>query len=108
MSLLCLSAKDRQCLRGPGQLLGSIRGLRHGYRVCSRRRSRSEVHFRFCSTCGTTVFHTEDGVDNSVSVAVGAFTDPDFPAPRASVYDSRRHPWVQLPAHVIAFERDPP
>src|ERR1700756_30443 len=43
--------------------------------------------FRFCPTCGTTVFHTEEGVDDSVSIAVGAFADPTFPAPRASVYD---------------------
>ena len=53
--------------------------------------------FRFCPVCGTSVFHTEDGDNESVSVAVGAFADPNFPAPQVSVYDSRRHPWVQLP-----------
>jgi len=58
--------------------------------------------------CGTTVFHTEEGVTDSVSVAVGAFADPAFPAPRVSVYDSRRHPWVQLPPGTVRFERDPP
>jgi hypothetical protein len=63
--------------------------------------------FRFCPVCGTTVFHTEEGNDRSVSVAVGAFADPDFPAPRVSVYDCRRHPWVQLPPGTSAFERDP-
>jgi len=63
--------------------------------------------FRFCPICGTTVFHTEEGVGESVSVAVGAFADPHFPAPRASVYDSRRHPWVHLPAGTVTFERDP-
>jgi hypothetical protein len=64
--------------------------------------------FRFCPVCGTTVFHTEEGVADSVSVAVGAFADPAFPAPQVSVYDSRRHPWVQLPAGTVRFERDPP
>lgn len=63
--------------------------------------------FNFCPVCGTTVFHTEEGVDESVSVAVGAFADPSFQAPRASVYDCRRHAWVQLPAGVRVFERDP-
>jgi hypothetical protein len=53
------------------------------------------------------VFHTEEGNDRSVSVAVGTFADPDFPAPRVSVYDCRRHPWVQLPPGTSAFERDP-
>src|SRR6185436_5120670 len=64
--------------------------------------------FRFCPVCGTTVFHTEVGYDKSVSVAVGAFADPLFPAPGVSVYDCRRHPWVRLPEGITKFEKDPP
>jgi len=64
--------------------------------------------FRFCPVCGTTLFHTEEGDHKSVSVAVGAFADPTFPAPRVSVYDSRRHPWVQLPPGTRIFDKDPP
>ena len=64
--------------------------------------------FRFCPVCGTTVFHTEEGDEASVSVAVGAFADPAFPPPEVSVYDIRRHPWVQLPPGTVRFERDPP
>lgn len=64
--------------------------------------------FRFCPVCGTNLFHTEDGVNGRVSVAVGAFADPDFPAPQMSVYDCRRHPWVQLPPGAVAFKKDPP
>jgi hypothetical protein len=67
----------------------------------------ARFRFRFCPTCGTTVFHTEDGRDGSVSVAVGAFADPGFPPPRASIYDSRRHPWVGLPAGIKCFDQDP-
>jgi hypothetical protein len=54
------------------------------------------------------LFHTEDGDANTVSVAVGAFADANFPPPRVSVYDCRRHSWVQLPAGIQAFEKDPP
>ena len=64
--------------------------------------------FRFCPVCGTTVFHTEVGYDKSVSVAVGAFAYPQFPAPKVSVYDCRRHPWVVLPENIKRFEKDPP
>ena len=63
--------------------------------------------FRFCSICGTNLFHTEEGAGEGVGVAVGAFADPDFPAPRLSIYDYRRHPWVQLPPGTVAFEKDP-
>lgn len=67
----------------------------------------ARFRFRFCPVCGTTVFHTEEGHEGSVGVAVGAFADPSFPAPGVSVYDCRRHPWVQLPPGTVAFDRDP-
>ena len=68
----------------------------------------ARFRFRFCPVCGTNLFHTEEGRDPlSVSVAVGAFADPGFPPPRDSVYDCRRHPWVQLPSGVRPHEKDP-
>ncbi len=64
--------------------------------------------FRFCPVCGTNLFHTEDGYEQRfVSVAVGAFADPNFPPPTVSVYDCRRHPWVQLPPEVTVYDKDP-
>jgi len=57
--------------------------------------------------CGTHVFHSEEGDDASVNVAVGAFADPTFPAPQDSVYDCRRHSWVQLPPGTVTFDKDP-
>ena len=68
----------------------------------------AQFRLRFCPVCGTTLFHTEEGEDPTrVSVAVGAFADPDFPPPTVSVYDCRRHPWVQLPAGTATHDRDP-
>jgi hypothetical protein len=65
--------------------------------------------FRFCPVCGTTVFHTEEGHEQSfVSVAVGAFADSGFPAPASSVYECRRHSWVRLPPGIRTYDRDPP
>lgn len=64
--------------------------------------------FRFCPTCGSTVFHTEAGHDQKfVMVAVGAFADPSFPAPEDSVYECRRHSWVQLPPGIKRYDKDP-
>jgi hypothetical protein len=31
-----------------------------------------------------------------IAVAIGAFADPGFPAPRLSFYERRRHPWVDI------------
>jgi len=64
--------------------------------------------FRFCPVCGTNLFHTEEGHEqSSVSVAVGAFADPSFPPPQDSVYDCRRHAWVQLPPGMRTYAKDP-
>ena len=68
----------------------------------------AKFRFSFCPVCGTTVFHTEEGVDPSrVAVAVGTFADPSFPPPQDSVYDCRRHGWVQLPLGTKTYEKDP-
>jgi hypothetical protein len=53
--------------------------------------------FRFCPTCGASVWYDADGIPGFVSVPVGAFADPTFPAPTVMVYEGRRHSWVQLP-----------
>ncbi|MET0535501.1 MAG: GFA family protein [Steroidobacter sp.] len=63
--------------------------------------------FRFCPICGSTVFHTEVGEERYVSVAVGAFADPNFPPPEDSVYNNRKHAWVQLPPGIKTFPGDP-
>lgn len=67
----------------------------------------SAFRFRFCPVCGSTVFHTEEGVEGRVSVAVGAFADPSFAPPTVSVYDTRRHGWVTLPEGVTRYGTDP-
>lgn len=53
--------------------------------------------FRFCPTCGATVYWDHDGLPGFVIVAVGAFADPNFPAPKVSVYEVRRHAWALAP-----------
>jgi hypothetical protein len=65
--------------------------------------NREERRFRFCPECGGTVFYTTGDSPDLIAVTLGAFADPEFPAPTVSVYESRRHPWVELAATV---ERD--
>jgi hypothetical protein len=53
--------------------------------------------FRFCPTCGATVYYDIDTMPGIVAVAVGAFADPTFPPPVFSVYEARKHAWVRVP-----------
>ena len=52
------------------------------------------ITFHFCPDCGTTVYWEPARFPDTIAVAVGAFADPGFPAPRHSVYERHRHPWV--------------
>ncbi len=56
-----------------------------------------ERRLSFCPECGSTVFYMLGSQPDVVAIPVGGFADPAFPAPKVSVYESRRHSWIQLP-----------
>jgi len=56
-----------------------------------------ERRLSFCPECGSTVFYTLGSQPDVVAIPVGAFADPSFPPPKVSVYEARRHPWVEMP-----------
>ena len=103
------------CQRRTGSVFAALAGFAAPYTVTGTATEfvrvgdrGSKFRFRFCPVCGSTVFHTEEGHENTwVAVAVGAFADPSFPPPQDSVYDCRRHPWVRLPPGVAVYVKDP-
>jgi hypothetical protein len=54
-----------------------------------------DVTLHFCPTCGSGVWWESTRAPELVAVAVGAFADPSFPAPRREVWKDHRHPWVR-------------
>ncbi len=56
--------------------------------------------FSFCPECGVTVAYVNRGMEDLIAIPVGAFADPDFPAPGVEVYDSRKCPWVEVTGDV--------
>ena len=58
--------------------------------------SGAKIDFHFCGSCGATVHYAIDQMPDVVAVPLGAFADRDFPEPRVSVYETRRHPWVAI------------
>jgi hypothetical protein len=52
--------------------------------------------FNFCPDCGATVFHG-GGESDDVIIPVGAFADPGFPPPQLSVWEERKHSWLEVP-----------
>jgi hypothetical protein len=50
-----------------------------------------KVTFSFCPSCGTTVHWHLGQFPDVTAVAVGAFADRDFPGPKYSVNERRKH-----------------
>ena len=99
------------CQRRTGSAFGMQAGFKadqvqivgrfNDYTRISDEADRREHVFHFCPDCGSQVFYTEADDPDLVVVSIGAFADPSFPPPTESGYDSRRHPWVGLPASVV-------
>jgi hypothetical protein len=94
-----------ECQRRTGSVFGvgayyaedkvSIRGATKEYSRPTDSGSSFVTHF--CPECGSTVFWRAGKNPGFVGIAVGAFTDPAFPAPIRSVWEQSMHGWVQPP-----------
>ena len=60
--------------------------------------------FHFCPDCGGTVHYTSGSLPDLVAVPLGAFSDPLFPAPHFSIYENRKHAWVEITAPGIEHD----
>ena len=60
--------------------------------------------FHFCPDCGSDVYYRNDGptVDakfaDLIAIPLGAFDDPYFATPAFSVWEERKHDWVEITA----------
>jgi hypothetical protein len=61
------------------------------------------ISFHFCPQCGSTVFYEAPWMPGSVAVPIGAFSNPDLPAPIMQIYGNRKHHWVELPETTIEY-----
>jgi hypothetical protein len=52
--------------------------------------------YQFCPECGSTVAYVIEGWPGVTAVPLGAFADPNFPAPKFSVYEHRKHGWTAI------------
>lgn len=71
--------------------------------------SGNRATFHFCPDCGSDVYYEIDGkfddkFDELVAIPLGAFDDPFFISPKFSVWESRKHDWLEIVGDDI--ERD--
>ena len=62
------------------------------------------TRFHFCRACGTTVFYRHDFAPETIAISLGAFDDPYAFTPTVSVYENRRHPWLEITGAAIEHD----
>ena len=63
--------------------------------------SGNRATFHFCPNCGSDVYYEIDGkfddkFNDLIAIPLGAFDDPYFAQPAFSVWESRKHDWVEI------------
>jgi hypothetical protein len=63
--------------------------------------SGNRATFHFCPDCGSDVYYEIDGkfddkFNDLVAIPLGAFDDPWFASPAYSVWEERKHDWVEI------------
>jgi len=63
--------------------------------------SGNRATFHFCPECGSDVYYEIDGkfddkFNDLIAVPLGAFDDPFFLTPAFSVWENRKHEWVEI------------
>jgi hypothetical protein len=95
-----MATRDAACSCGQLRLTANGEPIRISMCHClaCQRRTGSAfgIQARFSSDCGATVFYTLAAFPDVVAVPIGAFADPSFPSPRVAVYESRKHPWLEV------------
>ena len=52
--------------------------------------------FHFCPTCGATVYFINRTMADTIAIPLGAFDDPSVFRPHFSIYENRKHDWVDI------------
>lgn len=68
--------------------------------------SGNRITFHFCPDCGSDVHYEINGkFDGLIAIPLGAFEDPYAFAPAFSVWEERRHDWVEIVGDSVEHTR---
>ncbi|MBV8188601.1 MAG: GFA family protein [Alphaproteobacteria bacterium] len=113
---LVSSCHCRACQRRTGTLFGTqaffkreqTLAVEGAHKTFTRRAdSGTAVVHQFCPECGTTLLWERASLPGMVTLAVGAFADPDFPPPVRTVWTESKHQWLPFPAHIRQYPQAP-
>ena len=101
----CLNCKKRSGsafavqARWPGERV-SFEGTSKTFDIVADSGNRATFHF--CPDCGSDVYYVIDGkFDGLIAIPLGAFDDPFFGTPEYSVWEKRKHDWLEIVAQNV-------
>lgn len=65
--------------------------------------SGGQVSLQFCATCSSTLTTALAAMPGVIGIPVGAFADPEFPAPQYVVWCDHKADWVEFPASMVCL-----
>jgi hypothetical protein len=71
--------------------------------------SGNRATFHFCPECGSDVYYEIDGkfddkFNDLIAIPLGTFDDPFFGSPEYSVWEQRKHDWVEIVGELEHFD----
>jgi hypothetical protein len=73
----------------------TIEGRSRSFELVSDSGNRATFHF--CPDCGSDVHYDINGkFDGQIAIPLGAFDDPFFLKPNYSVWEPRKHDWLEI------------
>ena len=73
----------------------AIQGRSNAFELVADSGNRATFHF--CPDCGSDVHYDINGkFDGQIAIPLGAFDDPFFLRPNFSVWESRKHDWLEI------------
>ena len=84
----------------------TVTGKTNDYRSVAD--SGSQMHRRFCPSCGTPLFSEAETRPHLIFVRVGTFNDPNLADPAMTIWTSSAPHWAQIDTALPQVERQPP
>jgi hypothetical protein len=67
-----------------------------------------KVNCAFCPKCGIRIYHQSERMGGAaLNIKPGTFDDTSWLTPRAQAWTIRKQPWLEIPAGLTVFERQP-
>lgn len=67
--------------------------------------SGNQINRRFCSQCGSAIFHTREGLEGKIVVRTSSLDDPEIAKPERNIYVSSAISWDHINPDLPTFEK---